>query len=353
MTELIGAGSIKAKRGERAFGFLPIATGGDGGAIGIGLHVIAGRAPGPKVVVMSTQHGYEICQISVVQRLLAEIHPKDLTGDLFLIPVANPVAFEMGARNNWMDGLWGDSGNMNRLWPGRKDGWLTERFCYAISSDVFPEAAVVFDLHASTSVNLAVGYSYLGPGGPGNLAYDLSLVFGTEIVVYQSPVELTEKRKSGTAKSYLETVGVPAITTELGDYYLLEPDPADPIGTRTAEDMGFVGITNVMKHLGMLEGDPVLPRSQIRVEPELNIRPSHGGLVVSDLGIPDIGRVFPKGTRLGTLYSPYSLEPLEEYTAPFDETLLLGTLYQRPYCRVLPGEFIYILADNALTQVLR
>jgi uncharacterized protein len=351
----VKAGPIVAERGSRAHGFLPVATGADGGEIGIPVHIIAGHQPGPKVVVMSTAHGYEIGQISVIQELLRLIEPSALTGDLMLIPVANPIAFEMGTRGTWIDSLWGDSGNMNRLWPGRPNGWLTERFCYAISTAVFPDSTVVMDLHGSTN-SLALSYGYVNGGGPGDLAYDISRVFGHELLVFSTPEELAEKRQtSGTSRAYLEGIGVAAYSCEIGEFYGLEADrKSTPDGElyRGVPEGGVTGVTNVMKHLKMIDGEPKLPPTQVSIRPELNLRPSHGGLLVTNYGVEALGTSVAKGTVLGTVVSPYTFEVLEEIEAPFDESLLIATTPQQPFTKVLPGEFGYIVADAKNTEVL-
>ncbi len=348
-------GHLRVERGGRAFGFLPIATAADGGELGIPVHVIAGSNEGPKLVIMSSAHGYEIRQISVLQTLFQTIDPNRLNGTLVMIPVANPVSFEMGARCTWVDSLWGDSGNMNRLWPGRVNGWLTERFCYAISSQVIPGASAVIDLHGSTS-GLAVAYGYLGTGKDGDLDYDISRAFGHEILVYNTPEEISEKRQQGTSKSWLRSIGIPSYSCEIGEFYGLESERGKrPLSElfRGVPEVGVTGVTNVMKHLGMLEGETSRPRAQVVVQPELNLRPSHGGLLVTNVGIEDIGRIFPKETVFGTVISPYSFKELETITAPFDQNLLLGSVYLKPFTKVNPGDYGYLVADWSRTQWLQ
>jgi uncharacterized protein len=348
-------GPVSARRGSKAFGFLPVATGADGGELGIPVHVIAGGRPGPKLVVMSSAHGYEIIQISVLEELARTVEPEALTGDLILIPVANPVAFEMGTRGTWMDSLWGDSGNMNRLWPGRPNGWLTERFCHAIATEVFPGSACVIDLHACIGT-LLVAYGYVNAGQRGDPAYDISRVFGHEILVHSTPDELTEKRQtSGTSRAYLSSIGIPSYSCEIGEFYGLGSERDSKSETdlhRGVPEVGVTGVTNVMKYLGMLDGEMKLPTTQVSVEPELNLRPSHGGLLISHQDVRALGTTFPKDTVLGTLVSPYTFEVLEEISAPFDETLLIGTLHNKPWTKVLPGDYGFIVADTANVQAL-
>jgi predicted deacylase len=354
MPAYVEVGPLEAARGTKTHGSLSIAMGADGSELAIPVHVIAGREDGPKLVVLSSAHGYEIRQISVLHELVRKIDPQRMVGTLVLVPVANPVAFEMGVRCTWMDSLWGDSGNMNRLWPGRPNGWITERFCHAIATQLIPSAAAVLDLHGSI-YSLAVGYGYLGDGGPGDLDYDISRAFGTEILVYNSPEEIAEKRQQGTSKSWLRSVGIPALSCEIGEFHGLETErtkhPPERL-FRGVPELGLTGVTNVMKHLGMLEGEVVRPTVQVAVQPELNVRPSHGGLLATNFGIPDIGRVLPRDAVLGTVYSPYSFKALETLTAPFEQNLLLGTSPLRPFTKVNPGDYAYIVADWGKTRRL-
>jgi hypothetical protein len=303
---------------------------------------------------MATSHGNEYRQIAGLQRLASEVDCETLAGDLVMVPVQNPVAFEMGVRSTWMDSLWGDNGNMNRLWPGRADGWITERFTHALASLVFPGSTVVMDLHGPTS-EIHASYGYLGQGEPGDLDYEVSRVFGQEILAWNSPAELDEKKQtSSTAMAAARLAGYAAYGGEIGESYGLSSGRRSGVqshSSRSAEEIGFIGVTNVMKYLGMLPGDPALPTRQVKVTPEFNLRPSHGGLLTSNLRTQDIGVVVPKGTVLGSVVSPYSFETLEEILAPFPETLVLGAHHQ-PVTKVLPGEFGYIVADNARTEEL-
>ena len=355
MSGEVKVGPVTARRGEKSFGFLPVATGADGGELGIPVHVIAGQKDGPKLVVMSSAHGYEIIQISVLQELFRTLDPGAIAGELVLIPVANPVAFEMGSRGTWIDSLWGDSGNMNRLWPGRPNGWLTERFCYAIATEALPGSACVIDLHACTST-LALAYGYVNDGERGDVAYDISRVFGHEILIRSTSAELEEKRQTtGTSRAYLSSIGIPSYSCEIGEFWGLGSErngKANGELYRGVPEVGVTGVTNVMKYLGMLEGEPKLPAKQVAVQPELNLRPSHGGVVVTHQNAQALGTIFAKDTVLGSVISPYTFETLEEIKAPFDESLLLATLHQEPFTKVLPGEFGYIVADASKTEVL-
>jgi predicted deacylase len=338
---------LQIVRGTRASLGVHVAVMGDGGELRVPVHILAGKATGPRLVVLSTAHGYEIDQISVLMELYRTIELDDVSGELVLIPVANPVAFEMGSRNSWVDGLWGDSGNMNRLWPGRPNGWLTERICYAIATVIGQGAQAVIDLH-SRGPTRVLSYGYVGPGSPGELRHDITLVFGHSILVRQTPEELAEKRQTaGTSSAWLRSLGTASYSCEIGPFYGLDEDrpPDRPAPLLDVPEIGVRGVRNVMKLLGMLPGEPELPSHRVIVRPELNLRPDDGGLLVSEFDETAVGRRVPGGTLLGTVVSPFTFDATGTLVAPFDETLILGATCRRPYAKVNPGDIGYIVAD--------
>jgi predicted deacylase len=329
MSEYVEVGSLRVRRGTKDFGRLKVARGGDGGELSVGVHVIAGATAGPKLTVLATQHGNEIRQVAITRRVLESLDPAQMAGDVVLIPVANPIAFAMGSRNGWMDGLWGDIANMNRVWPGRWNGWITEKFCHVIATQVFPGSGVVIDLHSGPDPWLALGYGYLGRGGPGEREYDLSVLLGAEMNVYQSEKELEEKRETnGTTQAYLRSVGITPVCIEIGDSYGHESQrgQAGFQMPRDAVSVGTTAVLNIAKALNIVPGEPQLPPFQTRHEPEVVVRPTEGGLIESFVGIPDIGRVFPEGFVFGELRDPQSFEVIEQYTAPWEATVLLGNV---------------------------
>jgi len=80
-----------------------------------------------------------------------------------------------------------------------------------------------------------------------------------------------------------------------------------------------------------MDGDPVLPERQFYFRQAPHVRSTVGGYLVTDMQPSDVGigrkpREVREGETLGTIYSPYTLEELEEVKAPCD-----GLVYA---CRV-------------------
>jgi len=224
---------------------------------------------------------------------------------------------------------------------------------YKISQEVFPGSTCVIDLHAAsgpTGGDLQLSYGYLGKGTELDIA--ISKVFGNEILVDTQTEEIKKKKQYGTSKEYLREQGIAAYSCEVGEFHGLWCErgvvPQERL-VRTVPEVGVTGVTNVMKYLGMIEGKPKLPQKQVVVKPELNLRPSHGGLLISETTVEHLGTLVRKGDVLGAVISPYTFEVLDLITSPFDESLLLAAATFR---RIHAGDYAYIVADMSNTRVI-
>src|SRR3990170_2683623 len=104
--------------------------------LSIPVHFIQGSESGPTLTVVAGQHGNEVHSTMAALNVLRRINPRELRGRVLIVPVANPVSFEHRVRATWIDALHGGStGNMNRVWPGRPDGFLTERIAFVLTSE--------------------------------------------------------------------------------------------------------------------------------------------------------------------------------------------------------------------------
>jgi predicted deacylase len=330
---------------------LPIATMASGARLSVPVHVVVGRRPGPRLVLIATQHGEELGPLSSLREILGRIDPEALAGTLVVIPVANPIAFEHQQRSTWIEtNRGGSTGNLNRVWPGKARGFITERIAHELTTHVLRDADCVIDYHGSTVGGVSLYYAYMVPDDGTTLAQttrDLALAFGMEILMMRS------ERQPGTGSSLSDYVYFdlkkPVIAAELGDFYGFAGDGrADrPAPVRTIPEVGVTGTLNVMRKLGMLQGDIELPKRQVIVSPETRCQPSHGGLLEAVVTRRDIGTVLAGGTVLGRVISPYTFETLDEIRAPYAQNLLVSASDSHPYQRVNPGDQGFHVADYA------
>ncbi|MCZ7567159.1 MAG: succinylglutamate desuccinylase/aspartoacylase family protein [Ardenticatenaceae bacterium] len=332
----IRIGSIEAFPGRKTYGELPVSVMASGHTIRLPIHVVRGSTDGPCVGVVAVQHGHEFSVLNIQRRLLQALDPAALRGTVICVPIINPIAFEWASRGGWSDGLWGPHGDIGRLWPGDPDGWLAERIAYAFATQVLPHMDALFDFHGDAPhtrfTDHYIGYSE-ADGELGERTATLGRIFGMQIVIRRP------QGGTNTLTGYAMLQGVPAFGVELGDFYGLdvERDAHGRGARKPLTDVGVRGITNVLRSLDMLDGDPELPDHQVEVSGFVGIAPSVGGIMAPEVTRQDIGRVFPKGYVFGRVLSAYTFEELGVLRAPLDQNLLVAVRDAQPFTHMQPG----------------
>lgn len=102
-----------------------------------------GTGDGPTILLTGAVHGDEHEAQIVLRGLAAAIDPARLKGRLRIVPLLNHPAATNGLRVADCDGQ-----NMNRVFPGKPDGTLTERLADWLVTRMFPGADLLIDIHA-------------------------------------------------------------------------------------------------------------------------------------------------------------------------------------------------------------
>ncbi|MGH8781999.1 N(2)-acetyl-L-2,4-diaminobutanoate deacetylase DoeB [Paraburkholderia sp.] len=126
-------------------GFLKLPHSHDGsawGAVMIPVTVIR-RGDGPTVLLTGGNHGDEYEGPIALSKLAATLRASDVNGRVIAVPFMNYPAFRAGSRTSPID-----SGNLNRSFPGRPDGTVTDRIADYFQRYLLPLADYVLDLHA-------------------------------------------------------------------------------------------------------------------------------------------------------------------------------------------------------------
>jgi predicted deacylase len=221
-------------------------TGGDSVPVfTIPFTIVNGAKPGPVLALTAGVHGAEYPPILALQRLRGAIDPKQLAGTLILVHVANtPSYFKRTVYYSPIDGQ-----NLNRVFPGKVDGTLSERIAYALTREVIERAGYVVDLHAGDANESLRPYSYWMTNGTPAVADEsrqLALAFGLDHIVIDR-----SRPTDPAASSYLSNTGVtrgkPALTIESGSQ-----------GGTDEESIARIerGVAGVMKHLKMTATGP-------------------------------------------------------------------------------------------------
>jgi predicted deacylase len=192
-----GAARLRWSSNENPLGHYPLPV----------MTVIGGA--GPTVLLTGGVHGDEYEGPVALYRLYRALDPRAVTGRLIILPALNAPAVRAAARVSPLDG-----GNLNRAFPGRRDGTPTEMIAHLVESCLMPLADAVIDLHAGGKASWFVpcvlaARAASGALDPANMA--LARAFGAP-VLWVLGAQNDDRSVNGAATR----AGVPAIAAELG-----------------------------------------------------------------------------------------------------------------------------------------
>ena len=217
---------------------------------------IRGAQTGPVLALIAGNHGYEYPPIVALQRLRGEIDPQRLSGTILMVHVTNMPSF-LG-RTIYFSPV--DGKNLNRVYPGKADGTVSERIAYAITTQVIEKADYVLDLHCGDGNESLRPYVYQTVTRDKRMddaIARLVLAFGIDHIVVDRD-RPTDPARSIYCSSTAITRGKPAVTIESG--YLGTTDPA-------CVDMIAAGVRGVLRELKMLDGGPAPLSKPVYLDP--------------------------------------------------------------------------------------
>jgi predicted deacylase len=300
-------GPVTAPPGTAAAGTLEVpARAGDTGT-SIPITIIHGAAPGPVLALIAGTHGMEYVPVIALQRLRETIDARALKGTIVMVHVANMPSF-LG-RTIYYSPI--DGKNLNRVYPGKVDGTISERIADVITREVIGRATHVIDLHCGDGNESLRPYTYWITTGEPKVAAAgkaMALAFGLNHIVVDRE-RPTDPAASVYTSNTAITRGKPALTTETGGIAIV-----DEPSIRLVQD----GVAGVMRHLGMRATGPAPAASPVYFERSEVLRAGVTGIFYAAV---EKGRDVKKGTRIGHI-TDFHGKRLEEVLAPFDGHIL-------------------------------
>jgi uncharacterized protein len=230
---------ISAAPGQRARGFIGLAEGPAGTLVRAPVMLVNGAHPGRRLLVVSGVHGDDLNTVPMTWRLSEQVDPAVLQGQLILVPVVNPLAFEAGTHLTPAD-------NAAPGFPGDRAGSVSQRLGHSLYTQVVVQADYVIDMHGgSKNATLAVLAAIDGTAAPEVLAVAKAMAeaFHPQLVVVHEP------KLGSTASGLMQAAsqrGVPGLYLGMGQMGFNEADTA----------RGVWGVLNILKYLQMLPGEP-------------------------------------------------------------------------------------------------
>lgn len=112
------------------------------GALMIPISVIR-RGQGPTVLLTGGNHGDEYEGPVALVKLANSLTVEEVSGCVIILPYMHYPAFRAGRRTSPID-----QGNLNRSFPGRPDGTITQKIADYIQRHLLPLAGYVLDIHS-------------------------------------------------------------------------------------------------------------------------------------------------------------------------------------------------------------
>lgn len=207
------------------------------GAVMVPVTVVK-RGAGPTVLLTGGNHGDEYEGPVALSKLASELRVHDVHGRVIIVPFMNYPAFRAGTRTSPID-----AGNLNRSFPGRPDGTVTEKIADYFQRCLLPLADYVLDIHAGGRTLDFVPFAAI------HVLDDKEQQSRCEAAMnaFGAPysMRLLELDSVGMFDTAVEEAGKVFVSTELGGG-----------GTSTAESVAIAdrGIRGFLQYAGVLEG---------------------------------------------------------------------------------------------------
>ncbi|MBS1269716.1 MAG: N-alpha-acetyl-L-2,4-diaminobutyric acid deacetylase [Gammaproteobacteria bacterium] len=222
------------------------------GAVMIPITIIK-NGTGPTAILTGANHGDEYEGPVALLDLASGIDVNDVRGRVIVVPMMNYPAFQAAKRTSPID-----NGNLNRLFPGRPDGTVTEKIADYFQRTLLPMSDYVLDIHSGGKTLNFV------PLAAAHVLEDKSQQDACVAAMraFNAPYSamLLELDSMGMYDTAAEEMGKVFVSTELGGG-----------GATTRRSVGITrrGVRNFLIHAGILQGEATS-------EPTVNIdMPDH------------------------------------------------------------------------------
>jgi N-alpha-acetyl-L-2,4-diaminobutyrate deacetylase len=219
------------------------------------------------VLCVGGNHGDEYEGPIALGKLARSLEAAQLAGRVILLPALNLPAVRAGTRVSPLDQI-----NLNRAFPGRWDGTVTEMIADYVTRRILPLCDAVVDLHSGGNTLHFLPFCGM------HVLEDPAQMERTRaaMLAFSAPfsVIIEEFDRLGMLDTAVERMGQVFLFTELGGG-----------GAATAATIAIAerGVRNLLRHLGMMEGEPESAATRLLHSPD----PSYF-VIAEDRGIFEI-----------------------------------------------------------------
>ncbi len=240
------------------------------------------REDGPVLLLNAGIHGNELNGVEIVRELLVNKYTKPEKGMVISIPTLNVFGF-LNQTREFPDGK-----DLNRSFPGSKNGSLASIFAYHMMNEIVPHTDYCIDFHTGGAQRFNT--SQLRISRNDNELLELAKIFNPRFIVYANERD----------KSFRQAAG------DLGKKVLLFEGGKSLDFKQRITQRGVTGTLRVMHHLGMRDFSKELESSKnngaVIINESTWLRAKYAGLYrffVKD------GTKVEKGDIVGSISDPY------------------------------------------------
>lgn len=235
MSTTLSISGLSASKGSKVQGFIRIFD----TDTQMPVTLINGGKEGKTILITGGIHGGEYLGILTTNELAQELDPVNIAGQLIMVHSVNTQGF--AAKTPGV--VPGDRKNLNRVFPGDKEGSIADKIAYTLTHDFQNKADFYIDLHGGDLFELVTPYVDY----PGMAKDDVINISKSVAEVLDVPYMVKSTSTTGAYNS-AAIRGVPSLLIERG---------GQGIWNRADVDAYKNDVLNILKHLKVIEGELV------------------------------------------------------------------------------------------------
>nr|WP_295281071.1 M14 family metallopeptidase [uncultured Blautia sp.] len=230
MSEMINIGGLSAAHGQRVHGFITIGN----GEFSLPATIIRGEKPGKTALITAGIHAGEYVGIQSAVELGRDLKIEKMTGTVIIVKVVGREEFE----NRYGSLCRENQENLNRVFPGKKDGTKYEKLAYAVVEELQKAADYYIDLHSGDDYEKLTPYVYYA-GKASPEVVKLSRQMAEQVDV---PYMVKSEVASGGSYNYAAACGIPSVLLERGGMGAWETEEVRSMKRDVRSILRFLGI---------------------------------------------------------------------------------------------------------------
>lgn len=278
MPETIVINGKSIDRGEKVLTKIAISKLPSGTVIEIPIYVFRSVHDGPVVLLMAGMHGDEVNGTEIVRRMLSKKMLYPLKGTIIAVPVLNIYGFLNFSREV------PDGKDVNRSFPGNRDGSLASRVAYRFMKEIIPYVDYGLDFHTGGSSR--ANYPQIRCVLADYRNDELAKAFG-------APFILNSPYRQGSLRKEAAKLGKSIMVYETGESLRFD---------EKGISMGIEGSCRVLHHLGMMANATPPHEESVVCMKDIWLRAKNAGLWRSYVRL---GEYIKKNQNIGSITDPY------------------------------------------------